>query len=819
MRSLAHDLTLTLRLLRARLGFVAAVVGVLGVALGASGVVAAVADRALLRPLPFDDPSRLVMLFEAGAGADRRLASYPTFLDWQRDARGFAGLGFARANVMVWRTAEGPERITAAFVSPGFLRVLGARPQLGRVFAPDEERAGDVVVLSDALWRRAFGADPAIVGRHVTFDDAVVTVVGVLPPGAGYPKWAELWRPIAAAVDHDPALASRHHHSDSRTIARLRPGVSLAAALGQLATVERRLASVYPEQGAAWVGADALPLAHEFVGETAAPLGALAGAAALVLLVASVNVATLLLLRAAARERELAVRAALGAGRSRLVRVMLLECLTLGAGAAALGIALAALALRLLRDAAPDAIPRAVELGLDVRTAALVLLLAAVATAVASAGPLLRTARAGEPSCVLGAGRRVAGGRGAGRARGALVVVQLALAVALLAGAGLLLESFRRLRRVDLGFDPSDVTTFWVAPPKGRYDQPAQAAALYRRLMDAVAAVPGVEGVAVVNHVPLGGGWIPTNVVVPGRPTAADGGDDALYKTVSLDYLRVLHIALKRGRWFDAGDMRGGGDGVVVNEAFARRYWPNADPVGRPVTVFRSSQSRPGFGDPEPSTVIGVVADVRHLSVTDDPAPEVLVPYTREVWPGITLVVRSPRAFARLEPALRRAVLTVEPDLPVRGGGVHTDGFHPLAAVVDANFTDRRVETTLLGAFAAVALGLAALGLYGVIAFGVAQRGRELAVRLAVGASPGDVRALVVGEGMRLIALGTFGGVAAALALARLLRALLFQTSPLAPAPFAAAVAVLAAAALLASWLPARRAARTDPALTLRDAA
>ena len=819
---LAADVALAARSLRKHRGFTISVITTLGVAVAASATIALVADQALLRPLPFRDPSRVVILWEKANGDDRRLASYPTFLDWQRTSRAFANLGYARGSLDVLATRDGPVRATTAFVSPGFLAALGAKPMAGRFFNGDEQAAGrgDAVVLSEGFWRSQFGGDLGIVGKAITLRDRSATVVGVMPAPMGYPLWADMWRPISAIVDTDKALASRHHHTDSRVLGRLRDGVTPAAAMADLATLERRLASTYPDHGAEWTGADYKRLDWEFVGDAAPALGTLTGAVALTLLVACVNVATLLLLRAFGRDREFAIRTALGAGRARVVRLMLIEIGVLGVGAMMIAAALTWGGLVLIRTAAPDSVPRTSELAFDARALALVVAMTVVAAVIAACAPTVRALRAGGPEALRAGWQPTSGGRSGSRWRATLVTTQLALALTLIAGATLLLESFRKLRQVDLGFDPDHLAAFWVSPPAPRYDAPEQAAALYERVRLAATEVPGVQGAAIVNHIPLGGDYVVTNVEVPGRTPATDGSDAAIYKTVSENYLSVMKGRLVRGRWFSDADIRGSGNGVVVNERFAKHFWPGKDPIGQPLTVFRSSQARAGYGTPQPSTVSGVIADMHHLSVSDDPVEEVYVPYTREVWPGIALLIRTRGDSRSVERQLRTAIFAVEPELPVNGSA-RWRSFEPIGENVARALGPRRTVMRLVLAFAVAALALAAIGVYGVTAFGVAQRKREFGIRMALGATAGSVIALVLRQSATFAAVGAVIGAAGAFALARVLRAsldsVLYRTSPFAVVPLVAAAAVLGAVAVLASFPPARRAGSVDPMVALRS--
>jgi putative ABC transport system permease protein len=818
----ASDVAHSARNLRKHRGFAISVMATLGIAVAASTTIALVADQALLRPLPYRDPSRVIILWEKARGEDRRLASYPTFLEWSRTSRTFTNLGYARGSLDVLATRDGPVRATTAFVSPDFLSALGATPMLGRFFTGDEQAAGrgDAVVLSEGFWRSQFGGDPAIVGKSVTLRDRSATVVGVVSTPMGYPLWADMWRPISAILDTDKALASRHHHTDSRVIGRLQGGVTPAAAMTELATLQRRLATTYADHGADWTGADYKPLEWEFVGNAAPALGTLAGAVALTLLVACVNVATLLLLRAFEREREFAIRTALGASRARLVRLTMMETGALGVGAMAIATVLTWGGLTLIRTTAPDSVPRTSELAFDTRGFAIVVAMTVLAALIAASAPALRALRAGSPEALRAGWQATSGGRGGRRWRATLVTTQLALALTLIAGATLLLESFRKLRQVDLGFDPERLAAFWISPPAPKYDAPEQAGALYERLQQAAAGVPGIQSAAIVNHIPLGGGYVVTNVQVPGRTPAADGSDAALYKTVSENYLAVMKGRLVRGRWFNAADIRGSGNGVVVNERFAKHFWPGKDPVGQPLTVFRSSQARAGYGTPQPSTVLGVIADMHHLSVSDDAVEEVYVPYTREVWPGIALLIRTRGDSRSVERSLRAAMLAVEPDMPVNGSA-RWRNFEPIGERIARALGPRRAVMRLVLGFAVAALILAAIGVYGVTAFGVAQRKREFGIRMALGATAGSVVALVLRQSATFAALGALIGVGGAFALARVLRAsldsVLYRTSPFAVVPLIVAAAVLGGVAVAAAFAPARRAGRVDPMVALRS--
>jgi predicted permease len=539
------------------------------------------------------------------------------------------------------------------------------------------------------------------------------------------------------------------------------------------------------------------------------------GAVLLVLLIACSNVANLSLARASSRAREVAVRMALGASRGRIARQILTESAVLGAAAGALGVLLSAWGLGAIRSAAPGNLPRADELQVDPRVIALTVTLALLSTLLFGLAPALRRDSQALPDA-LRDGRQGAGaGRRAVRVRGVLTAAQIALAVMLLIGAGLLIQSFRRVREVDLGFEPAGVVVFRIWPPSPKYDRAADAAALYGRVLDAVRTVPGVRHAAVVNHSPLSGGGIPTRIVVPGRPADPEGGDGALYMTASGDFPAAVGTRLLRGRWFTDAEIAAPGDGIVVSNDVAERYWPHGDALGKSITVFRSSQARADFGQPVTARVIGVIQSMRHFGSDTDPTPLVYLPYTLEPWPHIVLLVRTSIDPASIIPALRRAVATIDPAIPV-AGSTPGNGFSLMTAALSDDLATRRYSTWVLMGFGGCALLLAITGVYGLLAYSVARRTREVGVRLALGATPRIVLRMVVSEGLRLAVAGTVIGVAGAFALTRVLSALLYETSPTDPVIFVAVPVIVVVTAIAASLLPAARAAWLDPSSALR---
>jgi predicted permease len=554
------------------------------------------------------------------------------------------------------------------------------------------------------------------------------------------------------------------------------------------------------------------PIRDEIIGNVKPTLLVLAGAVMLVLLLACANVANLSLVRAASRSRELAVRAAIGAGRLRLMRQLLVESLTLAAAGGVLGVGLAMLLVRGVRLMARD-LPRSSEIVVDGRVLVFAVVITVLAALLAGVAPALRATR----GTMLGRLRSGASGsvgtRTEVRTRGALVSAQFALALVLLIGSGLLIRSFRKLQGVDLGFIPDDRVAIGISPPPGKYETADAAAGLYRQLIEGIGSVPGVRDVAIVNHLPIGGGWITSPVQVAGRTDDVTRQPEALYRTASESYLRTMGMRMARGRWLSADDMRDRTE-FVVNETLAKKIWPGAEPLGQRITLRRSSQLRPNFGQPISGTVVGVVKDVKQQSIEGVVSPEVFVPWTLEVWPWITLVAHVQNT-SRETPLIRRAILDVEPGIPVAGsvlqGGVVTLSSHLTSAIAQ-----RRLATSLVGAFAAGALLLAAIGMYGVIAYGVTQRTREMGIRMALGANRQRILRLVLWEGIRLALIGAALGVVVALASTRLIQSLLYEVVPTDPLTFVLTPLLLAGVAILATYIPARRATRLDPTLAIR---
>ncbi len=813
-----HDVAYALRTLRRAPAFTLIAVATLAVGIGATTAVFSIVNGVLLRPLPYRTPSHLAMALELNKDGRYRSPSYPTYRDWHAAApslRGaIEGIAWVKGNSGTIATAEGPERTVVAYVTPNFFSVMAVRPILGRTFTTDESRSAPTsgVVLSYDTWRERYGGDSAVIGRQMNLNGALATIIGVMPPDA-YPTFAQLWQPIGAIETSDSSLQRRGALADSRTVVRIADGADSLRAAAALNPIEQTLAAEYPAVSGGWTSAGLYPIRNEMLGDVGPTLYLLAGAVALVLLLACANVANLFAVRAAGRARELAVRSALGARRGRIARQLLTESLVLALLGGALGTGLAFSLVDAVRRAAAGQLPRPDQIVVSGAALAFALVVSILAALLVGIAPALGATRADLIQRLRGGASGAVGGGREARVRNGLAVSQLALALVLLVGAGLLAQSFRRAAQVPLGFDPAGLVTITVGVPGQTLDA-AQSAAMYDRLEAAVRGVPGVSDAALVNHVPLTGAGVPTLAQLDNAGGGERSGVSAWYRTASANYLRTMRMHMVRGRWLNADDMHAGAANFVVNETMARRLWPGKDPVVQPLTLHRAAQGRPDYGQPIPGQVVGVVADV-HQTAQDVPVePEVYVPYTLEVWTGITVVARA-RDPARVIPALRTAVHEVEPSAPLTSLG-GPSAIRQMSGTLAESLARRRLAVSLVGAFSAAALLLAVLGLYGVVAYGVAQRTREMGVRVALGATRRQILGLVLGHSARLVLVGLLVGTACAAGLSRFIRAMLFQTPAGDPVAYASTAAVLAAAALAAAYIPARRAAGADPTIAMR---
>jgi putative ABC transport system permease protein len=806
MQILLNDLRHATRRLRRSPGFTALAVLTVGLGVGATTVMFSAVHGVLLKPLSYPEPDRLVMIRGARLAKPGRPGeiSYPDYRDWRHESRSFETIAALRTADVTRAGPGGPERIEGARVTASFFQALRVVPALGHLFPEELDQPGGerVAVLGHGLWRR-LGADPTLVGRSLTLSGQPHTVIGILPASFRPPREverAEVFAPLALDGEELEQRGNRYLVA----IGRLRSGVRIAQARAELAAIALRLEKEHPDNTG--LGAMVEALLADTVGELRRPLLVLLGAVAFVLLIACTNMANLVLPRALARRRELAIRAALGARRSRLVRQLLTESILLGVMGGVAGLALAHWGLGALVSLAPASTPRLLDIALDGRVLGFSLALSLATGLAFGLAPALSASRTDVQAALHESGRSP----GLARHPGArlLVVAEIALSLVLMAGAGLLLESFRRLLSVDPGFDPRNVLTLAVSLPDTRYSRPDQRAGFYAELLERVRILPGVISAAAITPLPLGGdGGIATRFTVEGRPAPAPGQKPrAEYRAVTAGYFETMRIQLKKGRTFDAGDRREAPAVAVVNETLAAQVFPGQDPLGQRLRIGISTDE----SDPRIFEVVGVVGDVRPSGRHVPTPPEIYVPHPQQSWSGMSLVVRTSADAVSLGGALRREVAALDSEQAVYN-------LRPLLELLFDSLAARRFIMALLGGFALVGLALATVGVYGVLTESVERRRGEIGLRLAVGAEPGDVLRMVLGQAARLAAAGVTLGLVAAFVLTRVMQGLLFGVSATDPATFAAVAALLAMAALLASYLPARRAARLDPAAVLRE--
>ena len=808
---LVQDLRIAIRSLRRAPGYVAVVLIALAVGIGATTAVFSVVDGVLLKPLPYPQPERLFALFSSHPRqGDFFPMSHLDATDLSEQGTSVADIAIAHGDVFVLKGTETPERVLVAMVTPGFLDILGTPPLMGRTFTDDEERGeGEpVVVMSHAAWRKRLGSDPQAVGRALTIGDTRYTVIGVMPPGVATPQWADLWTPLARTGATMPSLRERNYRVDAMAIARLKDGVDVSRANTELSGIASRLATAYPAENEGWTTRLA-PLRDLIIGESTRSLLMLLGAVALVLLIACANVINVSLVRATARARELAVRAALGAGRSRLVTQLLVESSLLAITGAVLGALFADWAVRALVAASPSGLPRAAEMAVDARALAFAATIAAGVALLTGIVPALRATRL-DLLASLREGAPAAGtSEGARRLRGGFVIAQISLALVLLVGAGLLLKSFARLQAEELGFNPDRIVALRLHPDPERYDTPEKSMNLYGAVVERVSAIPGVEAVSYINFMPVTTVGVPTRLTIPGREPAPDESFNADYNLVSPNFFDMLGIPVRMGRGIQESDMNESSTAIVVNETLARQYWPGTNPVGRPITVYKQVSGRPDFKQPVNGEVVGVVGDVRSSGPGVPVGPEVFLPFARNPWRNVFITIRTQGEPEPLIGQIRRAALAVDADLPV-------DDLQTMDEMLSLRLARRRLDTALLGSFAAAALLLAAVGIYGVVAYAVSQRHHEIGVRMALGATPAGVVRLVIRQGLLLSVAGVAIGTLGALALTRSLKGLLYEVSAMDPFVYSAIALLLLGVATLASAVPAIRASRLDPSRALR---
>ncbi len=809
MESPLRSIRLAVRSLRRSPALTASVVLTLALCIGATTAIFSVVYAVLFRPLPFADPEGIRVVFTTWKDLTSSF-SVGNWADVKRQQRSFEYFVPAYGESFNLAGADAPENVDGARVGADYFAMLGVHPALGRDFLAEEDAPGrgEVVLLSDGLWRRRFGADPSVVGREVRLDGRPHRVVGVMPATMKYTVFdEELWVPAAFSAER---LAMHDEHYLA-VFGRLRPGVTAAQAEAELQGLARWLQTAYPKENRDR-GIIMSSFMEELVQDYRPRLFVLLGAVGFVLLIACANVANLLLARGAAHSREMAIRAAIGAGRGHLLRQALTESLVLAAAGGVLGLLAGYWGVSLLAAYGPEDVPRLAEARVDGPVLAFAFGLTVLSGLVFGLAPALRTAGRMPHEALKEGGRSGSRSGSRDRLRNVLVVGEIAVALVLLTGAGLLIRSAIALNGVDPGFDPRGVMAGRVSLPEAGYETPDQVIRAFERIEERLQAVPGTAAGALVSVAPLEGGG--SNGLVPeGRPLDISSAINSQRRLVTPGYFATMRIQLVRGRTFTADDRRGAPLVMVINETLAREAFPGEDAVGKRIACCEPGPD----GSPNWKEVVGVVRDVRAQGLDEAPVPEFYLPMVQApaaawTWDDRTMsvVVRAQGDPVALMAPLRRAIADVDPALPLYQLGT-MDG-----RVVDS-MAQTRFSTTLLTAFGAIALILAAIGVYGVISYGVTQRTQEIGIRMALGARRADVVGMVVRHGAALAAIGLVVGLAGALALSRLIGSLLFQVSPTDPPTFATGTVVLTTVAVLAAVLPARRAAQTDPMVALRN--
>lgn len=800
-----QDVRFALRMLTKNPGFTTVAVIALALGIGANSAIFSVVNSVLLRPLPYKDPDGLVLVWE-----DSSLHGFPNdtpapanFADWRDQNQVFEGMAALSIESFNLTDAGDPERLDGRRASGNLFTILGVPPQLGRTFTMEEDKEGAnrVVVLSYPLWQRRFAGDAGIIGRSITLNGQGYTVIGVMPAGFQFPmKEDELWLPMAFSKEEATDRTSHY----LKVVARLKPGMTVDRARAEMNIIGRRLQQQYPESNTD-VGVSIVPLQEDMVGDIRPALIALLGAVALVLLIACANVANLLLARAAARQKEIAVRGALGADRWRLVRQFLTESVLLAIAGGLLGLVLSVVGVQLFRTYIPQQISQVKAMSVDFRVLGFTVVVSLVTGLVFGLVPAIQASMFNPNEALKEGGREATAGH-SNRISSILVIAEVAISLVLLIGAGLLINSFIRLRSVDGGFNPENLLTMKVELPPLKYPTQERRAAFYTDLISRVETLPGVQSAAVTTNLPLYRQGNSLTVWFEGRPDPPPGQEIIItMRVVSPEYLSTMEIPLLRGRFFTAQDTSTSPNVVVVSETMAKHYWPNEDAIGKRICPGRPESPKDWM------QVVGIAKDVRQYELSTASKPQMYVSYQQIGFFGPRdLVVRTTVDPTSLADGVRRTVWSIDKGQPVSNIRTMND-------IVAESVARQRFSVLLFGIFAAVALVLAAIGIYGVMSYSVTQRRGEIGIRMALGAQKFDVLKVTVGRGLRLVLIGVGLGIAGSFALTRLLTTLLFGVGATDTLTFAVLSAILIGVAVLATYIPARRATKVDPLVALRS--
>jgi len=801
MSGIVQDLRYAFRQLRKSPGFAAVAVLTLALGIGANTAIFSVIENVILRPLPFGVPDRLVWLNGRLPLTDEAAVSPPDFRDYRADNRTFdriAAMGYWAGPSNL--SGDKPEQVLTTIASANFFDALGIRPLLGRDFLPSDEQVTlpQVAILGYGLWKRNFGGDPGVLGRTVRMDGESLTVVGVLPSDLSLLTEAQMWLPTPLL---NPGMNLRMGHS-LKAIGRLKPGVTLDQSQADLDAIAARLARQYPDTNQGW-SLRQRPLRDVLVGPVRPALLLMWGAVALLLLIACVNVANLLLARSLARQKEFSLRSALGASRNRLIRQMLTESVLLATAGGILGVLAATGGIQVLRTVVPSTLPRLDEVHINATVLLFTTCTSVLTGLVFGLVPAWRLSGSGFAEG-LKESARTSSPPGHKRLSRALVVGEIAVSLTLLVCAGLLLKSFWRLIHVSPGFQTEHVITARLSlndPAYGRYGDPTRRAKFWRQFEEQVKSLPGVEAVGATSNLPLAGESLDNPFHVPGRSYGPSEFDDAQFRQVTPGYFSAMSIPLFAGRWFDPRDSENAPGVLIVNQAFARRFFNGESVIGRRLELMGDTKSS--------REIVGVVGNINHSALSDPQQPEMYVPYAQIAFPTINVVVRAAADPSGLAAALRASVSAADKDVTL-------STLRSMDDVLDASVAQPRFSSQLLGLFAALALVLAGIGLYGLMAYSVTQRTNEIGIRIALGATRESILRLVLRQGSSLALAGVGLGLIASTLVTRLLSSLLFAVSPRDPQTFLAVALALAGVALVACYIPARRATRVDPMVALR---
>lgn len=810
METLLQDLAYSIRMFLKRPGFTSVVVLTLALGIGATTAIFCVINAVLLRPLPFKEPERLVMVWDTNVqkGVSQDQVAPGNFMDLRDKSQVFEEAAtFTATNYTLMGMGE-TERISGSQIETNLLSLLGISPMMGRAFSADDGQPGrdQVVLLAHGLWQRRFGSDQGIVGKSLTLDNQPFEVIGVMPPGFDFPKWlepvgtknlpnSEMWTPLLLGSE----LQNQRGARILSAIARLKPGVTPVQAQAALEPIARELERQYQEnQG---YGVSVIPLSDQVVGRVKTALLIFFGAISFVLLIACTNVANLLLARSAGRQKEMAIRTALGCTRRRLIRQLLTESVVLAVAGGMAGLLVAYWGIGFLIVSFPDIVPRSTEVVIDAQVFGFAFLLSVLTGLLFGLIPALQTSKADLNETLKEGRRSTFEGRSRNRTRNLLVVSEVALALVLLIGSGLLLRSFVRLMSVQLGFNPENVVAMRVALPPSKYAQPHLRLAFFKQLSDRIQTLPGIQSVATTTNLPLGGTNMSFRFMIEGRLAPSTEILLGQYHAVSPNYFHTMEIPLLQGRDFTEQDTAEAQPVVIINETLAKRFFPGEDPIGK--------QLRITYGKPAPRHIIGVIKDVKHKGLESDSQEELYVPYFQNPWAFMTVVARTNADLNNIAGPLKNEVWNIDRNQPI-------DSIKTVEQLIADSVSRPRFYARLFGLFAALAMILAAVGIYSVISYSVTQRTHEIGVRMALGAQQGDVLRLVVKQGLTLALVGVVIGLAASFVLTRLMSNLLFGVSVTDPITFLVVSVLFVSIALMASYIPARRAARVDPLVALR---